>query len=110
MLLLSWRGSLGGWRDWLRGRSSPDQHCTILIDSQLVDLDDFDLQIFEVFVIQAKLPLKCPVRYPSLALEHAECLIQHFLECHDQLSACLVSAPGANLKTMCLAWLTIYHR
>jgi hypothetical protein len=54
-------------------------------------------------------PRECSIWYPSLALEHAECLIQDCLECHDQLSACLVSAPGSNLETRRLAWLTIYH-
>jgi hypothetical protein len=64
ILLISWRGYRGGLRGWLRGHasvSSPDQHSAILIDSQLVDLDDFSLQIFEILVIQAKLSLEGPI-------------------------------------------------
>ena len=38
--------------------SGPDQHGAILVDGQLVDLDNFNLQIFEILVIQAKLALE----------------------------------------------------
>src|SRR5262245_20436211 len=108
----AWRGCLGGWRDWLQGRSSfarPDQHSTILVNGQLVHLDDFDLQIFEILVIQAKLVLQGTIRYPSLALEHGECLSQDLLKCHDQPSAYLASAPRYNRATLSLSCLTMYH-
>jgi hypothetical protein len=74
-----------------------------------MDLDDFDLQIFEILVIQAKLSLEGSIRYPALALEHAECLIQDLLKCHGQLSACRVSAPRYNLEIVRLAYFTIYR-
>src|SRR5262245_28325320 len=97
MRMISWCGSLDGPRDWLWSHSSiagPDQHGAILVDGQLVDLDDFGLQILEILVIQAKLSLEGAIRYTSLALEHGECLIQDFLQCHGQPSAGLVSAAG----------------
>ena len=64
ILPFSWRGYLGGLKGWSRGRSSissPDQHGAILVDGQLVDLDDFSLQIFEILVVQATLSLECPI-------------------------------------------------
>jgi hypothetical protein len=42
--------------------ASPDQHSTFLINSTLVDLNDFHLQIIEVRVIEVELALERPVR------------------------------------------------
>ena len=73
-----------------------------------MDLDNFNLQIFEILVIQAKLALEGPIRYPSLTLEHGECLSQDLLKCHGQPSTFLVPASGYGLETVRLSWLAIY--
>ena len=56
------------WRYWYRS-SRPDQDSTVLVVRQLLGLDEFDLEVFEVGVVQLKPSLQGTIRDPALALE-----------------------------------------
>src|SRR5262249_28320977 len=80
-------GLWSGWGCWYRS-SRPDQDSAVLVVRQLLGLDEFDLEFFEVGVVQLKPPLQGTIRDPALALEECDGLLQNFLELHDRPSTC----------------------
>src|SRR5215471_3256650 len=54
----------------------------ILIHCGPMHLDDFKLEILDIGVIQAKLTFESAIRYPALALQHGQGLIQDLLKRH----------------------------
>jgi hypothetical protein len=56
--------------------SHPDQHGAVPINSLLMDLDDFGLQIGEVRVVEVELALEGPIRHTATAMAHLDDMAQ----------------------------------
>ena len=81
-------------RRW-RGVSGPDQDGVVLVGSQLLGLDDLDLEVFQVLLIQAEPPPQGAVGHPALATQYLHHLGQHLLKCHAcPLTPDTSSIPG----------------
>src|SRR5262249_6716227 len=63
-----------------------DQDAAVLIHGQPSRLDEFFLQIFDIVVIQTKLPLQRTIRRPALPLEERTDLGEHVIEIHRRRS------------------------
>jgi hypothetical protein len=64
----------------------PEQAAAILITHWMVGVAEFFFEIFEIIVVQVKLPLQGAVRHTPPASQHIEHLIQDFLERHGYFS------------------------
>src|SRR5262245_13859786 len=84
-------------RSWFRygWRSCPDQHDSFFVNSELLRLDQFRLQVFQVRIIQVKLPLQCPIGDPLVLLEPVDDVCEDILKCHD--------CPSVNVSSKALA-------
>src|SRR5262249_5875160 len=71
----------------LRGSlTGPDQDSAVLVACQLLGFDEFDLEIFEVSIIEVEAPLQGTIRDASLALQQGNSLLQNGLELHAHLT------------------------
>ena len=77
------------------GVTDPDQNSVILVNGKPSRLGEFFLQILDIVVIQAKLPLKRTIRCPALLLEERNDLGEHVVKVYDRLSPC----PSGNART-----------
>jgi hypothetical protein len=68
---------------------------------QLLGLDEFNLEIFEVGVVQLKSTLQGTIRYPALALEECDSLFQNLLELHEHPPPVLRVSPA---QVCCGPW------
>ena len=105
--------SLGGRRwsgqprrgDWLKDRwrfAWPHQTLACLINHLRVSVEHGLFEVCEVVVIEGKLPLEGAIRYPPLALEHGDRLLQDLLERHG-VSSTSVSVPRCtSLAAYCI--------
>src|SRR5262249_44875748 len=80
-------------------RSCPDQHRSLLVNRELLCLDKFRLQVFQVRIIQIKLPLQCPIGDPLVLLEPVDDLGKDLLKCHDCPSVNSSSRALASLRS-----------
>jgi hypothetical protein len=85
-------------RSWCRGwwgsgrRAGPHEHGAILIHGHLLYLDELCLQVFEIRLVQLKLPLQGTIRHAPMTLQQGHHLFQHFVERHVGNPSAL---PGA---------------
>src|SRR5262249_17750397 len=64
----------------------PDQHFPIVVHREPLALDDFNLQVFQGFIIELELPLERAVRHSTTSLEHGHRLVENLLKGHRQPS------------------------
>jgi hypothetical protein len=85
---------VSGHRGWSRYRCSgantpgPHEHGAVSVDSELLDLSELVLEIFEERLVEGKLTLEGTVGHPTVLLQHRNRLAEDVVECHDGSSVC----------------------
>lgn len=67
---------------WTRCPSRPHQQLVILIAHQLLGIDEFGHEVFELVSVEGETPFKRPIGYALLALDQVNGLSQEVIECH----------------------------
>ena len=77
-------------KSWSRGLvvTGPDEPLAI-VNHLGVCLEHGFFEVFEVVIVNVKLPLQGPIRNPPQALEHRDGLRQDLLERHGRPSTCV---------------------
>src|SRR5215470_1645945 len=89
---------LGRWSRGFGGPfniTGPYQHTIVFVYCQFFRVDEFVFEVFQVRVIQVKLPLQCPIGDPLVLLEPVDDVGEDLLKCHD--------CPSVNASNNALA-------
>jgi len=84
-------GCGGGWGGGSR-TSRPDEHPTVLLDSELLYLDEFFLECRELVVVKVKLHLESAIGSTTTLLQKDNDLVEHSIKVHGYAS--METAPG----------------